>query len=151
VTPRSTYRARVGYIDTDQGGVAHHTTYFRWLEQARIELLREGGLEYRSWEEATRLGLPVVEARVHYLRPARFDDVVHIETWVGAGARAAIRFDSVVTLEGHDEIIHEAQIRLACVHLDGGARRMPDEVLRACLGPQFESRLVSVGKTKPGR
>lgn len=157
----STYRARVGYIDTDQAGVAHHTTYLRWLEQARIELLREGGLEYRSWEAGTHLGLPVVEAHVRYLQPARFDDVVLVETRVGAASRAALRFDSRMTIEGRpDTVIHEAQIRLACVHtpsggvmhpLSGGPRRMPDEVLRACLGEGFEAELVGAGKTRPGR
>jgi len=151
VTRRSTYRARVGYIDTDQAGVVHHTTYLRWFEQARIELLREGGLEYRSWEAGTHLGLPVVEAHVRYLQPARFDDIVLVETWVGAASRAALRFDSRVTIEGRAELIHEAQIRLACVHLAGGPRRMPDEVLRACLGPDFEGQLVGAGKTRPGR
>lgn len=151
MTRRSTYRARVGYIDTDQAGVVHHTTYLRWLEQARIELLREGGLEYKAWEAGTRLGLPVVEAHVRYLQPARFDDVVLCETWIGAASRAAIRFDSRVTVEGNPTVIHEAQIRLACVHLDGGPRRMPDEVLRACLGPGFEAELVGVGRTRPGR
>lgn len=152
MTRRSTYRVRVGYVDTDQAGVVHHSTYFRWFEQARIELLREGGLEYRSWEAGTRLGLPVVEASLRYLLPARFDDLVCVETWIGAASRAAIRFDARVTIEGKpDDLVNEAQIRLACVHLDGGPRRMPDEVLRACLGPEFEAQLVSVGKTKPGR
>jgi acyl-CoA thioester hydrolase len=146
------YKARVGYVDTDQAGVAHHTTYFRWLEQARIELLREGGLEYKSWEAGTQLGLPVVEAHVRYLAPARFDEVAVVETWVGAASRAAIRFDSRMTLEGKpDTVIHEAEIRLACVHLTGGPRRIPNEVLSACLGPDFEQHLVGAGKTRPGR
>jgi acyl-CoA thioester hydrolase len=151
VTRRATYRVRVGYIDTDQAGVVHHSTYFRWFEQARVELLREGGLEYGTWEAATRLGLPVVDAHVRYLLPTRFDELVCVETWVGAASRAAIRFDSRVTVEGRPSVTTEAQVRLACVHLDAGPRRMPDEVLVACFGAEFESHLVSSPKTRPGR
>ena len=82
----------------------------------------------------------------------RFDDVVCVETWVGAAARAAIRFDSRVTVEDRPEVVTtEAQIRLACVHLEGGARRVPDEVLLACFGPEFESHLGSSLGTRPGR
>jgi acyl-CoA thioester hydrolase len=151
VIRRATYRVRVGYIDTDQAGVVHHSTYFRWFEQARIELLREGGLEYRSWEAATRLGLPVVDMAVRYLAPTRFDELVQVETWVGAASRAALRFDSRVTVEGRPDVTTEAQIRLACVHLDAGPRRIPDEVFVACFGVEFEAHLVGSPRTRPGR
>jgi len=145
----SIYRARVGYIDTDQAHVAHHTTYFRWLEQARVELLREGGLEYRSWEAATRLGLPLIDAGIRFVLPCRFDDVAVVETHVGAFSRLSIRFDSKITVEGREgALVTEAQIRLACVHLETGPRRVPDEVLRACAGDDFEQKLVRHNQTR---
>jgi len=148
-TRRSIYRVRVGYVDTDQAQVVHHSTYFRWLEQARVELLREGGLEYRSWEAATRLGLPLLDAGIRYVLPCRFDDVVIVDTHVGALARTAIRFDSKMTIEGRDGVIvNEAQIRLACVHLETGARRVPEEVLRACAGDDYEKKLVRHNQTR---
>lgn len=146
---RSFYRVRVGYADTDQAAVVHHSVYFRWLEQARVELLRDGGLEYRSWEAATRLGLPLLDATIRYVQPCRFDDIVLVETVVGAAARTALRFDSKLTLESNPGVVvTEAQIRLACVHLEHGARRVPDEVLRACFGEGFETKLVRHAGTK---
>jgi acyl-CoA thioester hydrolase len=146
---RSIYRVRVGYVDTDQAQVVHHSTYFRWLEQARVELLREGGLEYRSWEAATRLGLPLVDATIRYVAPCRFDDVVIVETHIGALARTALRFDSKITIEGRaGSVVTEAQIRLACVHLETGPRRVPEEVLRACGGDDYASKLVRHAQTK---
>ena len=45
-----TYAVRVQYLDTDQGGVVHHAAYLRWLEAARVELLRERGIDYRRFE-----------------------------------------------------------------------------------------------------
>lgn len=146
---RSVYRVRVGYVDTDQAQVVHHSTYFRWLEQARVELLREGGLEYKGWEAVTRLGLPLVDAAIRYIQPCRFDDIVLVETVIGAAARTAIRFDSTLTLEGKPGVVvTEAQIRLACVHLEHGARRVPEEVLRACVGDDYEGQLVRTAGTR---
>jgi len=146
---RSVYRVRVGYVDTDQAAVVHHSTYFRWLEQARVELMREGGLEYKSWEAATKLGLPLLDAAIRYVRPCRFDDIVIVETVIGAAARTALRFDSKVTLQSApDVVVTEAQIRLACVHFEHGARRIPDEVLLACVGEGFESKLVRTAGTR---
>jgi acyl-CoA thioester hydrolase len=145
----SVYRVRVGYVDTDQAAVVHHATYFRWLEQARVELMREGGLHYKSWEAATRLGLPLLDAAIRYVRPCRFDDIVIVETVIGAAARTALRFDSKITLESApDVIVTEAQIRLACVHFEHGARRIPSEVLQACMGADFESKLVRTAGTR---
>jgi acyl-CoA thioester hydrolase len=151
VSRTAVYRARAGYVDTDQGGVVHHATYLRWFEQARIELLREGGLVYREWEDGTRMGLPVVELSVRYLQPVRFDEVIVVETHLGAAARTALRFDYRSSVEGRSGIVNEAQVRLACVHLSGGPRRIPDEVLRACLGDDFEAELVTALRTRVGR
>jgi len=148
-TRRSIYRVRVGYIDTDQAQIVHHSTYFRWLEQARVELLREGGLEYRSWEAATRLGLPLVDAGIRFVQPCRFDDVLIVETHIGACARTALRFDSKITIEGREGVVvTEAQIRLACVHLEHGPRRVPEEVLRACAGDDYDKKLVRHAQTR---
>jgi len=151
VSRHAQYRVRVGYVDTDQAGVAHHATYLRWLEQARVEHLREGGLVYREWENATRLGLPVVDVVVRYLGPCRFDEVVVVDTWIGAASRTAIRYDYRLNVEGRPDVVTEAQVRLACVTLDGGPRRVPDEVLRACLGEGFEDKLVTTRRTRRGQ
>jgi len=110
------HRVRVGYGDTDQGGVVHHAVYLRWLEEARVEYLRARGVDYRAVELDERLGLPVVEARLRYRKPARFDDVLDVETRVGRLSRATVRFDYVV--RRGDERLVDAQVTLACVQLD---------------------------------
>ena len=106
---------RVQYVDTDQGGVVHHAAYLRFLEAGRIELLRARGIDYRRFELEVGKALPVTEARVRYKRPARFDDVLSIETEVGVINRAKIRFDSRV-MRG-EELLCEAEITCACVLL----------------------------------
>jgi len=109
------YQVRVQYIDTDQGGVVHHAAYLRFMEQARVELLRDRGLDYRRFEREARKALPVAEVRVRYKRPSEFDDVLHVETTVGVINRAKVRFDYRV-FRG-EELITTAEITCACVDL----------------------------------
>jgi acyl-CoA thioester hydrolase len=112
----TSWRVRVAYADTDQGGVVHHGTYLRYLECGRVEHMRERGFDYRALEERERLGLLVVEANVRYKLPARFDDVLELRSWIGLGNRAKLRFDTQI-LRG-DDVLTEAQITLACVHME---------------------------------
>lgn len=127
---RIRHPVRVGYADTDQGGVVHHSVYLRWLEQARVEFLRANGLEYRALEYDTRIALPVAEARVKYRRPARFDEQLEVECWIGKLGRASIRFQYRVHRGG--EVLTEAEITLACIALpEGMLRALPDAVYEA--------------------
>jgi len=71
-------RLRVRFAETDQLGVAHHSSYVIWLEAARIEWLRERGLSYRELEESG-LSLVVSSLSVEYRQSAQFDDEIDIE------------------------------------------------------------------------
>lgn len=126
-------RVRVLYGDTDKAQVVHHARYLDYLEAGRLEYLRDHGLDYREFEERTKLGMPVVEARLRYRAPARFDDLVDVETWVGTCTRAKVVFESRI-LRG-DEVLVEAAITVACV--DMVAERIVsvhEDVRRACVG-----------------
>ncbi|MCB9707742.1 MAG: acyl-CoA thioesterase [Myxococcales bacterium] len=128
---RYTFRLRVGYADTDQAGVVHHASYLRYLEAARIEYLRHHGVSYREFEIDDQLALPVIEAVLRYKRPAFFDDVLHIEVWVGLMTRARLRFDSAIYRD--KELLTDAQITLACVRTeDGRPTSLPSLLINAC-------------------
>lgn len=125
------WRARVGYVDTDQAGVVHHTVYLVWLEAARIDYLRKRGLDYRAFELETGLGMPVVEAQLKYRAPARFDDEIEVETWASSCSRAKIVFES--RIRRGEQILCDGRIIVACV--DMAAQRVcsvPDAVRAAC-------------------
>ena len=122
---------RVGYADTDQGGVVHHSVYFRWMEQARVELLRANGVDYRSLEYDRKMALPVADAHIKYRRPAHFDEELEVECRIGKLGRASIRFDYRV-LRG-EELLTEAEITLACIQLPSGKLRSLPELVSAPL------------------
>lgn len=135
--PRTAYTVRVGYLDTDQARVVHHSRYLRFFEQARVEFLRENCFDYAVWERETNMGTPVVEVRMRYLRPARFDDLLTVTTHVSDARRAWMWFHQEI--RRGDELLTEAQIRIAAVTLDGEIRRIPDRMLQCCLGDEYSA------------
>jgi acyl-CoA thioester hydrolase len=58
------------FHETDMMGVIHHSNYFLWFEQGRLEIM----LEVLPLEQAMKLGLfmPVVENLCHYRKPVKF-------------------------------------------------------------------------------
>ena len=77
--PHSTSQIRVRYGETDQMGVAYHANYLVWCEIGRTDLIRSLGPSYAEMEQQG-LRLAVAEASVRYRAPARYDDVLSVET-----------------------------------------------------------------------
>jgi acyl-CoA thioester hydrolase len=125
---------RVIYGDTDQMGVAYYANYLRWFEAGRNELIRARGLTYREVEERFRLMLPVAEAHVAYRAPARYDDLIAIETSVAEVRRASVRFAYRIVRGG--EVLATGHTVHACVDLDGRVQRMPPDLLERLGAPE---------------
>lgn len=118
---------RVIYGDTDQMGVVYYANYLRYFEAGRNEYIRAMGLRYRDFEAQFRLMLPVVEAQVSYRVPARYDDLVTVETYVAEVRRASARFEYRIVRDG--EIMATGHTLHACVDLEGRVTRMPRELV----------------------
>ncbi len=125
---------RVIYGDTDQMGVAYYANYLRWFEAGRNEWIRARGLTYREVEGRFRLMLPVTEAHVAYRAPARYDDVIAIETSLAEVRRASARFRYRI-VRG-DELLATGHTVHACVDLEGRVQRMPPELLQRLGEPE---------------
>ena len=100
------FRIRVKYADTDAMGIVYYANYLKWFEIGRSELMRDMGIVY-SELEASGYYLPVIEVSCHYLLPARYDEVVVIETEITAIRRASVRFDYVIHDEGKEQVLAE--------------------------------------------
>jgi acyl-CoA thioester hydrolase len=118
---------RVIYGDTDQMGVVYYANYLRWFEAGRTEFLRAKGLSYSEFEAREKLILPVAEAGVSYLSPARYDDLVVVETSLAQARRASARFTYEVR-RGPDLLATGFTVH-ACVDSTGRIRRLPDGFL----------------------
>jgi acyl-CoA thioester hydrolase len=118
---------RVIYGDTDQMGVVYYANYLRYFEAGRNEFIRAKGLRYRDFEERHQLLLPVVEAQVSYRTPARYDDLLTVETALVEARRASARFGYRIVRDG--EVVVTGYTVHACMDREGKVQRMPRELL----------------------
>ena len=83
---------RVRYGETDQMGYCYYGNYAQYCEVGRVEAPREIGMSYKSLEEKGVM-LPVSEFQIKYKRPAVYDDLVKIITFIRSVAGPRITFD----------------------------------------------------------
>jgi acyl-CoA thioester hydrolase len=82
----------VRYAETDQMGVVHHAVYPIYFEQARVDWLRIVGMHYQKMEDSGVM-LPLSRLTVDYKKPAKFGDILRIETSLHFLPSASITFD----------------------------------------------------------
>ncbi len=117
---------RVRYNETDAMGFLHHSNYLCYFEVGRTELFRAQGGNYRRMEE---LGLFFVVAKleVRYRRPARYDDLLRLDTEIVRVTPAKLEH-SYKLLRG-EELLAEASSVIACVNGNGEVQRLPDDLV----------------------
>ena len=120
---RHLYAVRVYYEDTDLSGVVYHANYLRWFERARSDLLRRLGIDQRAAIEASEGAYAVSEMALRFLRPAKLDDDIVIETHCTEMGAASCRM-AQRALRG-EELLVEASLRIGFVAPDGRPRRQP--------------------------
>ena len=84
---------RVIYDDTDAGQVVYYANYFRWFESGRREIMRSLKIAYLELDKRGII-TPVVEAHCNYFHPARYDDVVIVETKIADVKEKSIKFEN---------------------------------------------------------
>lgn len=120
---------RVNYSETDQMGVVYHARYLVWLDIARTEHLRAGGMSYRDLE-AAGLRLAVAEVAVRYRQAARFDDPVRVRCWVREVASRRVDFGYVVEHAEEGTLFATAFTSLMALDRHMKLSRLPEPVRR---------------------
>ncbi len=115
---------RVRYAETDQMGVVYHSNYLIWFEVGRVEFIRQMGLDYKQMEEEG-FGIAVVDARLRYRAPARYDDELTIETRLLAARGPVIRFGYRVLRVADGMLLCEGETFHVCVGMDMKKRTLP--------------------------
>lgn len=103
---------RVYYEDTDAGGIVYYANYFRFLERGRTELLRALGHDQHALMKVG-VAFAVRSASAEFLKPARLDDVLSLETAVSSLGRAQLTFSQRILRDR--ELLLDATIRVACI------------------------------------
>ena len=107
---------RVRYSETDQMGYCYYGNYAQFLEIGRVEALRNLGFRYKEMEENGIL-LPVLDFQIKYLIPAKYDDLLTIETSIVSVKGTRILFDYRI-LNENDAVVAHASTTLVFVSKD---------------------------------
>lgn len=108
------------------GNHVYYSRYLDLLEEARGEFFRHLGTPFLQWQEQGII-FPVIECRVRYKAPARYDDVLTIELWPGALERVRLNFSYHVRNQ-LGALILVAETNHVCTGLDEKPRRIPEEL-----------------------
>ena len=116
------FELRVYYEDTDLAGIVYYANYLRYIERARSEAVRDVGVDQGAVKQD---GLVFVVRQVvaDYLLPAKFDDVLKVETETTSLKGATMQMFQTVKRE--DQVIFTADVRIAFMSTEGKPARVP--------------------------
>ena len=113
------------YADIDSMGVVYYSNYLSWFERGRTEFFREIELPYT---EVVKHGImiPVSEVYCKYHKPARYDDVVQIETAVSSFKRVRIVFEYELYRKSDRTLLVSGYTKHAFLDSNGKIIKIPD-------------------------
>ena len=121
---------RVRYAETDQMGFVYYGQYASYLEVGRVEALRTLGIRYSSLEESGIL-MPVTDYHIRYKKPARYDELLLIETRIETLPQSRIVFHYSMFNEAK-ELINTAETELVFIRsTDNKPMRVPSLIIEA--------------------
>ena len=120
---------RVYYEDTDLAGIVYYANYLKFIERARSEWVRGLGVDQGRLRDEAGIVFAVRRVEADYLRPAKFDDILDVETVLVTlgGARIVLRQE----VRRGDEVLFAALVTLVCLTAAGQPARLPAEIRAA--------------------
>ena len=118
------YQVRVFYEDTDFSGYVYHANYLKYCERARSDYLQVIGIDQNAMF-AEGNAFVVRNMDCEFLRPARFEDVLDVETRLVEISGARFELAQVVRRGAED--IFKAKVTVAIIGAGGRPQRIPQE------------------------
>jgi acyl-CoA thioester hydrolase len=128
-TPVHRFETRVYWEDTDGAGIVYYANYLRFAERARTEWLRRLGIEQRRMQAELGVVFAVRRCACEYVRPARLDDLLEVETSVAGAGGASIDLNQRIRRDG--TLLAELDVTVACIGADGRVARLPPAIRHA--------------------
>jgi acyl-CoA thioester hydrolase len=122
---------RVYIEDTDMMGVVFYANYLKFFERARTEWLRERGFSLSELAKE-HIGFAVRHVDIHYIAPARIDDLLILKTDVLQTGYCQLQFKQKMMLQNQKPIA-EACVDVVCVNQNMMPRRLPRQICEECL------------------
>lgn len=123
------HQYRVTYSDCTVGNHVYYARYLDILEEVRGEFFRHTGIAF-SLLQGLGVVFPVIEARLKYKAPARYDDVLNCDAWITRANGVRLNFAYQVEEKG-GRIILQGETWHTCAGLDEKPKRLPEDVIAA--------------------
>ncbi len=122
---------RVYHEDTDFLGVVYYANYFRFIERARSEAIREVGISQRKLKTESDLSFVVSKINSQFLKSAIYDDILVTKTsLIHLGAASVILGQKIFREE---TLIFSSSVTLASINHSGKPIRLPENVRNSLL------------------
>lgn len=126
---------RVTYSQTDRMGFVYYANYLVWFEIGRTELLRDLNVTYKDIEDNGIL-LPVVKSECSYKSPAKYDDVITIQTKISEISKIGLTFSYTIIRPKDNKLIADGITKHIFVNKDGKILKIGEDFFR--LTPKIE-------------
>ncbi|WP_284735764.1 tol-pal system-associated acyl-CoA thioesterase [Dongia deserti] len=126
--PMATHRQtiRVYFEDTDAAGIVYYANYLKFAERARTDMLRDLGISHAEMMKRDGHVLVVRRCEIDYLKPAKLDDLLTVETVAMKLGGASVELRQRVLRDG--DVLAELKVLVVCIGNDGRPARIPDYV-----------------------
>ena len=115
---------RVYYEDTDFSGYVYHANYLKFCERARSDLIRLLGFDQNALADGdSKMFFVIRKMNCDFLRPARFEDIITVES--RAGEIGGARFQVLQKVMRGDEALFTADVAAVLIDGRGRPRRIP--------------------------
>ena len=120
------YQHRVTYAECTLGNHVYHSRYLDVLEAARGEFIRSLGSTVLKWQERDVI-FPLIEARLNYKSPARYDDLLTVEVRPTLVSHVRVNFGHRVVNQ-NGKLLLEAETFHVCTGMNEKSKRLPPEL-----------------------
>ncbi|AXC49141.1 tol-pal system-associated acyl-CoA thioesterase [Paracoccus suum] len=122
-------QVRVYYEDTDLAGIVYYANYLKFIERGRSEWLRAAGIDQAGLKAATGTVFAVRRIEADYLAPARFDDLLTVQSRLTSHSPARVVMAQRVLRA--DTPLFEAQVTVVAIGPGGRPVRLPQGLVAA--------------------
>ena len=119
----SNHFLRVFYEDTDTAGIVYYANYFKFIERARSESLRNIGLIQSEIKDKYKIIFVVRKIIAEFIRPAKLDDLLEISTNFLKIGIVSIELDQKIFL--NNNTIFKANVKLGILNTKGKPKKLP--------------------------
>ncbi len=125
----TTHTLRVRYGETDPMKYVYYGNYAEYLEVARVELFRTLGISYDEIEKRG-IWLPVSDYKIKYLKPAFYDEILEIHTYVRKVPGVKIEFEYEIYNDSKQKITEASTTLFFLDATTNKVSRCPDFLMK---------------------